>query len=513
MPDYDTIVIGSGFGAACAARDLARRGQRLLMLERGTSVARGSQAWLPDASAELTAHFWGDVARRSDGSPVGALACVGGPSVFFGGVAMRMRAADFTGRDEIVGGSGARWPLRYDELEGSYARAERLFDVAGTAGCDPTEPPRSSRYPQSTPPLSPLTQRIESAGRRMGLRPFPLPLAINHRQDGGTAACVRCATCDTFACAIGAKNDVPTRLLEPLVRRGVELRDATQVTRLIVEERSIVGVRTRCLRSGREQTLTADCVVLGAGALGSTHLVLASGLDALSPAQAAVGAYLTRHCSAIVYGVFPRTHEASFHKQLGFHDLYHGAADAPVPGPIGALQQMQTPPIALAQHHANPVLRPLLRRAVPRLTGLMAMAEDQPRAQNRVRLGTDRDARGMPRLVVDYGHSRRDLAARAHLVRVARRVLRQAGAIGVYVHPIDTFSHAAGTLRMGRNPFTSPVDRDGRFRGIDNLYVTDASVLPTSGAVNPSLTIAANALRIGAGLAGRDQRHAVRAAA
>lgn len=242
MADYDTIVIGSGFGAACAALDLVGRGQRLLMLERGTSVARGPQAWLPDASAELTAHFWGDVARRSDGSPVGAHACVGGPSVFFGGVAMRMRPDDFVGSAEVVAGSGARWPLRYEELEGSYARAERLFDVAGTAGCDPTEPPRSTPYPQDTPALSDVTRRIENAGRRMGLRPFPLPLAINHRPDGRLPGCVRCATCDTFACAIGAKNDVPTRLLEPLVRRGVELRDATQVTRLVVEGRSIVAV-------------------------------------------------------------------------------------------------------------------------------------------------------------------------------------------------------------------------------------------------------------------------------
>ena len=513
MADYDVIVIGSGFGAACAARELARGGQRLLMLERGTSVVRGPQAWLPHASAELTPHFWPDVAQRPDGSPVGAHACVGGPSVFFGGVAMRMRASDFAAPDEIVAGSGAQWPLHYDDLEPSYARAERLLDVAGAAGADPTDPPRSAPYPQDPAALGPVARRIESAGRGLGLRPFPLPLAINHRTDSRRPACVRCGTCDTFACAIGAKNDVATRLLRPLARRGVELRDQTLVTELIAERRSIVAVRTRSLRSGEEQTLTADCFVLAAGALGSPHLVLASGLERLSPARSAVGAYLTRHCSAVVYGVFARRQEPSFQKQLAFHDFYHGADDAPLRGPIGSLQQMQTPPVALARYHAHPLQRPLLRGAVPRLTGLMAMAEDQPRVRNRVRLGAGRDARGMPRLVVDARHSRRDVAARAHLVRVAQRVLRQAGAVGSYVHPIDTFSHAAGTLRMGCDPATSPVDATGRFRGIDNLYVTDASVLPTSGAVNPSLTIAANALRIGAALAELAQPQELRAAA
>lgn len=510
MVDYDTIVIGSGFGAACAAYELAAPGQRVLMLERGTRVARGPQAWLPQSSGDLTSHFWPDLAQRPDGSLVGGYSCVGGPSVFFGGVAMRMRAADFAPPAEIVGGSGAEWPLRYEDLEPSYARAEQLLDVAGGTG-DPTDPPRSSAYPQDAVDLGPVACRIARAGRRLGLRPFALPLAINHGGDGTRSSCVRCGTCDTFACAIGAKNEVASRLLGPLVRRGVELRDATQVTRLVLDGRAVVAVRTRSLSTGEERTVTADRFVLAAGALGSAHLALASGLDALSPAPAAVGAYLTRHCSTIVYGIFARPHEPSFQKQLGFHDLYHGAADAPVSGPLGALQQMQTPSVALARHYATALQRPLLGVGVPRLTGLLAMAEDQPRAENRVRLGDDRDARGMPRLVVEHRHSRRDLTARGHLVRVARRILRRAGAIGFYVHPIDTFSHAAGTLRMGCDPQTSVVDGDGRFRGIDNLYVADASVLPTSAAVNPSLTIAANAVRIGSALAGR-QRAIVAAA-
>ena len=93
------------------------------------------------------------------------------------------------------------------------------------------------------------------------------------------------------------------------------------------------------------------------------------------------------------------------------------------------------------------------------------------------------------------------MTAAALLVGHAKRVLREAGARFTLVHPIETWSHALGTVRMGRDPRTSPLDEHGRFRGLDNLYVVDGSALPRSASLNPSLTIAANALRIGAHLA------------
>lgn len=127
--DYDTVVIGSGFGAACAAYELAAAGERVLMLERGTRVARGRQAWLPNGSAELTAHYWSAVAQRPDGAPIGGHACVGGPSVFFGAVAMGMRAADFAPSPEIVARSRALWPLRYDDPDHSLSRARDVVDL------------------------------------------------------------------------------------------------------------------------------------------------------------------------------------------------------------------------------------------------------------------------------------------------------------------------------------------------------------------------------------------------
>jgi choline dehydrogenase-like flavoprotein len=132
------------------------------------------------------------------------------------------------------------------------------------------------------------------------------------------------------------------------------------------------------------------------------------------------------------------------------------------------------------------------------------MAEDQPVYENRVLLDEGAaDRYGVPRLLISHQHTSRDLAAGAALARVAGRVLRRAGALACYRHRVATFSHAVGTVRMGTDRHTSALDADCRYRGLENLTVVDASVMPTSAAVNPSLTISAIALRAAERLATR----------
>lgn len=210
-----------------------------------------------------------------------------------------------------------------------------------------------------------------------------------------------------------------------------------------------------------------------------------------------------RHCNASVIGVFPRRLAGveRFHKQVGVHDLYFG--DGSVPGGrLGALQQTAAPPWRLVHPGMPPLLRPFTRRLVGHMTGLLAMAEDQPRAENRVALDPgDRDQRGMPRLVIHHRHTTRDEAARAALVEHARRILWRAGALPLrasrgYLLPRDRDG------ALGRDPQTAPLDAACAFRGVEGLYVVDGSSLPTAAGVNPSLTIAANALRVGVHLAG-----------
>jgi choline dehydrogenase-like flavoprotein len=522
--NFDAIVVGSGFGGALAAKVLVEAGWRVLMLERGRWVARGPENWTPEGVGQLTEHYSLEAPYLADPAgprALGAYHCVGGPSVFYGGVSLRFREHDFEPDPAITSDSGAAWPMRYRDLEPYYLQAERIIGVAGNDGDDPTAPPRSAPYPFPAAELAPVSRRIETAARALGLHPFRLPLAINHQAQPGRSACIACSTCDGFACALGAKNDLATMVLQPLLARGLRLQAETVVTRLLHDGRRITGVEAVPLAGGAPTVYRAREVVLAAGAIATPHLLLASGLERVNPAGDLVGRYLMRHYNEIIFGIFPTPpdREGRFHKQLGIHDLYlgvdGGAAErhpegASVPGfarddrsrgltgPIGSIQQLPTPPVALVKAELPRLLAPVLAPLVRNLTGLLVMAEDQPRYQNRVLLDSAAppDRWGLPRLRIQFKHSARDLAAGEVLIRTARRVLRKAGAIAWYRHKIHTFSHGVGTVRMGSDPATSVLDPDGRFRGIDNLTITDASVFPTSAAVNPSLTIAANALRM-----------------
>ncbi len=508
---FDAIVVGSGFGGAFTAHELVHAGLRVLMLERGAWIARGPHNWQPRGSIDLTPAYdfesAFDAAAGGQEPVMGLYTCVGGPSVFYGGVSFRLRARDFEPDPDVAGDSGARWPFDYAELEPHYTRAEQLLGVAGRAGDDPCDPPRSAPYPQAPAPLCPTSQLIEQAGRGLGLKPFRLPLAIHYGEAQGRRACQGCTTCDTFACAVEAKNDLATTLLPALQARGLTLLAETVVTGLRREGRRVTGIDAVERGSGQCLSFEADWIVLSAGALSSPHLLMASGLTELNPAGDAIGRYLTRHANGMVFGLFPSLPDGGrqFQKQLAFNDYYFGLGDgAPgeVRGKLGSIQQVQAPPPALVRAKAPGGFGWVVAPFLSRITGLLSMAEDQPRPENRVELDpARRDRFGLPRLRVTHRYSTRDEAARDALVARARRILKAAGARIFYTHHVKTFSHAAGTVRMGADPRTAPLDPWCRLRGLDNLLVVDASFMPTGGGVNPSLTIAANALRVGQALA------------
>ncbi len=502
-------MIGSGFGGAMAAWPLVHGGRDVLMVERGSWVAPGPQRWLPEGTITRTPHYRtaNHYLARTDGGlkETTACSCVGGPSAFYGGVSLRFREADFLPAPEIIDGSGASWPISYQDLRPFYADAERILGVAGMEGGDPTEPPRSEGYGAPPSSLSEVSRRISEAARTMGLTPFRLPLAINHEAKENRSGCAACATCDTFACAVEAKNDLGTVVIPALLGLGMDLWPETVVTRIDAANGRIEAVELANRRTGTTQRVKADVVILAAGALGSPHLVLASGLERANPAGRLVGRYLTRHCSGIVFGLYPwlPRHEGRFHKQIGINDYYFGDPDGSEPaGKLGHIQQTQTPSIGSVGGEIGRVAGFCIKPLVRRITGLMVIAEDRPKHDNRAFVDTaDEDRDGFPRLRIDHRYDARDLQARSLLAKRARQIHRQAGALATYLHKIDTFSHALGTMRMGDDPERAPLDRNGRFRGVEGLYVTDGSALPTAAGVNPSLTIAANALRIGQRLA------------
>lgn len=501
---YDAIIIGSGFGGAGVAHALVSAGRSVLMLERGDWVPRGPDNWLPGSAGMLTPHYSHDspiLANTDRGaSRHGGYFLVGGPSVFYGGVSLRFREADFLPAAEFAGDSGASWPFRYEDLERWYGRAEALIGVAGESGVDPTEPQRSTPFPYAPGRLATISERLAGAARSLGLHPFRLPLAINHAAPG-RSPCVACTTCDGFACAISAKNDLATTVLPSLIAGGMELQSGVVVTRLETDGTRVTGVEGIHRESGVRARWQARQVILSAGALASPQLLLASGLEQRNPAGHAVGRYLQRHLNGIVFGLFPSPPDpvGEFHKQIGIHDYYFGADGVAAPTTkVGSLQQLVTPPIGLVKANVPRPVGAIAGPLVGRLTGFLIMAEDQPQARNAVTIDAGRpDRYGLPTIQVSHRYSARDRASGVVLRKAGRRILRRAGAWFFYNHPIDTFSHAAGTVRMGEDPTTAPLDPDCRFRGIDNLSVVDASFMPTTGAVNPSLTILANALRVG----------------
>src|SRR5690606_237636 len=348
-------------------------------------------------------------------------------------------------------------------------RAEELLGIAGEAGVDPTEPVRSRPYRYPVAPLAAVGTLIAEAAAALGLHPFRIPMAIN------VGRCQSCTTCDAFACAVEAKNDLATRVIPGLLEAGMTLRPGTVVTRLQESGSRIVAIEAVDVNSGRRLRYVAERVILAAGALATPHLLLASGLDRASPGGWTIGRFLMLHCNAMTYGYFPTppNTENAHHKQIAIHDFYFGDPSVPHLGKLGNIQQVMAPPAGLLRAMLPAFLAGGVSALVANLTGLLTIAEDQPRQENGIELHRRRrDRFGLPAVRIRHRYTPRDLSARRALVRRARQVLRQAGSVFNITWNVNTFSHAVGTARMGEDPRTSAVDRFCRLHGIENLWVT-----------------------------------------
>ena len=258
-------------------------GKSVLMIERGDWVARGPHNRGADGFFALTPAYSAEAPYRvlagGDSDTLGTIACVGGASVFFGGVSLRLRERDFEADPEIVGDSGAEWPYRYVDLEPFYSKAEQLLGVAGSVGQDPTEPWRSAAYPQAAPARAAMSDRIARAAQSLGLHPFALPLAINYTASASRQACVACNTCDGFACAVSRQERLERD--DSGSRRGVA--SGWKPTRWQCACVLKAGGSPRWSAwigsTLQPRRFAGRTVVVAAGALATPHLLLASGLE------------------------------------------------------------------------------------------------------------------------------------------------------------------------------------------------------------------------------------------
>ena len=464
---------------------LAKAGARTALIERGGWVLRDEADW--DARSILLEK------RYKSDSPIQVSLygesreseypneTVGGMSIFYGGASLRLREKDFE-----------RWPISYTDLAPFYDEAEVLLGVHGSAGSDPFEPSRSKPYPfEPIPPTDPAI-RIQDAARDLGYHPFPLPLAINFREPG-RPICILCTTCDGFPCRIEAKNDLAATVLRQAQDAGLEILANSIVTRFRWSGTTVQGLTCVDKSSGADVSITADTFVLSAGALHSPAILLRSGIT--SPF---VGRCLMRHYNVIITCVFPfpTNPDRTYHKQTCLTDFYEDLR-AETGMAVGVIQDIYTPDPVVMKAHAPVWGKWVVGLAHRYMQNLLCVAEDDPREENRVTLTDEKDIYGLEVTKVTHDYTADDGRRSDLLAEKAKEILQEAGGRFPYRYRIDTFSHGIGSLRMGDSVQDSVIDTNCRVHGMDNLYVSDGSFMPTSGGVNPSLTIAANGLRVG----------------
>lgn len=490
--DCDVAIVGAGIGGATLAWALREAGAKVLVLEQGDFLPRERENWSPRAvhveGRYKNSEPWveGDDGKRFI---PGNYHYVGGSSKFYGATMPRLREADF-GELTLREGISPAWPVTYADMEPWYARAEALYWVHGGEG-DPTEPPRSGGFPfpalRHEPPIARVAQRFA----RQGLRPFPLPQAVDWRKDG---RCVLCRTCDSYVCMVDAKADADVAAMRPALRSpDVKLLTRAKVERVVTDTdgTTVTGLDVR--RDGRPLRVTAARYVLAAGAVQTAALLLRSRSER-APAGVAnssdqVGRNYMAHVSSFVVGARPgRAHHMQYQKTLGLNDWYLAGPGTPYPlGNVQGLGKLYGETIKAARRW---VPLGLLSWITARSVDFFVETEDLPLPENRVEV----DAAGRIHL-----HWRpTNVESHQELVRRTSRAVRRAGYPFIFTQQlgVEATSHQCGTARMGVDPATSVVDPVCRTHDVHNLWIVDASVFPSSAAVNPALTIAAIALLV-----------------
>jgi choline dehydrogenase-like flavoprotein len=483
----DVVIIGSGAGGGTMARALADTGASILLLERGDFLPEEPENWDPAAVWKhlryRTTERWLEEGN-AEFRPYTHY-CVGGNTKFWGAVLYRLRREDF-GAVEHVDGVSPPWPIDYDTLAPYYDRAERIYHVRGQHGIDPTEPPRGP-YPHPPVPHAAVIEAIVGRLRAQGLHPSPLPLGL---MDG----CIFCNTCNSFPCRIRAKSDAETCGVRPAVGRpNVTLWTHAHARRLITGAGGTRVERVEVERNGEVVQVAAPLVIVSCGAVNSAALLLRSAgaghPDGLANSSGLVGRRYMAHLATMMQGFHPfRSNDTVFQKTLAVNDFYFRGPRAPYP--LGQIQSQGRTHGVMAQTVVPSVPLWMYDAWVARGVDWLAMTEDLPRPDNRVTLD------GSGRIRLQYRPN--NLAAHRGLVREARRMLRRLGfwVVMTHSHKAKNTTHQCGTLVFGADPRTSVLDPFCRTHDVENLFVVDASFFPSSAAVNPGLTIIAQALRV-----------------
>jgi choline dehydrogenase-like flavoprotein len=499
---YDVIIIGSGAGGGTLAYALASTGKRILLLERGDFVPREKDNWDSKAVVQMGKYNAKEVWKDKDGKDLHPHTnyYVGGNTKFYGAALFRMREEDF-GEVRHHGGISPAWPVTYNEMEPYYTKAEHLYQVRGNRGEDPTDPWASAPYLHSAISHEPRIQRLHEDLVKLGHKPFHVPLGVRLDEGNHKSLCIRCSTCDGFPCLVKAKSDAHTICVEPALEHGnVTLLTNAYVSRLETNASGseISGVQVE--RNGAQESYSANIVVLSCGAINSAALLLRSANDkhpkGLANRSDMVGRHYMGHNNSVLFAISRHPNSTVFQKTLALNDFYFASKEWDFPmGHISFVGKFDANMFAAGAPPFAPHLT--LDFIAKHSLDFWLTSEDLPDPNNRVTL--DRNGK----IVLSYtpnnleGHKRlyakvKDLIKHTdcedHLIPLNAFVGDRVPLAGV--------AHQNGTIRFGHDGKLSALDANCKAHDIDNLYVVDGSFFPSSSAVNPALTIIANALRV-----------------
>jgi choline dehydrogenase-like flavoprotein len=445
---------------------------------------------------------------------------VGGGSVHFTGNYWRLHESDFLERSiwgEIPGTSFDDWPIRYADLEPYYTKAEEELGISGLGGANPFEAPRSKPYPLPPLPVKSSGVLFERATKKMGLHPYPAPMAVLSQPYRGRGGCAHCGMCELFGCEMKAKSSTLVSVIPIAEKTGrCEIRPNSYVRKIETDARGRATGVIYFDEKKHEVLQRAKVVVLCANGVESSKLLLMSKSNlfpnGLANSSGLVGKNLMWDNGTESSGLFehPLNEFKSVQVTRVIHDYYDADRKRGFYGGGGIDARFDFYPAGFALGGLPddlPTWGLEYKKAVghyfTRTMTLLSHATSLPLETNNVTLDPEvKDAWGLPAVRITFDWHPDDIANMKWLAARERDILQAAGAQKVWSFPIEPAQpnlmpsrHLIGTCRMGTNPSRSVADPFGNAHDVRNLFIVDGSNFVTAGRQQPTATIQALAYR------------------
>lgn len=530
MKSVNVVVVGAGAAGGIVAKELATAGLSVVLLERGKwytphdcrkddlrnqRVTVLGNAFGPEDEGNprviVDARGNARTVLPSDGSYQNNAMCVGGGTLSYGAQAWRYMPQDFRMRSTYGAPEGSSledWPIGYEDLERFYDKAEYEIGISGDYSADPFHSERSRPLPMPPLPNNREFDILLPAAKRLGLHPFPIPMARNSVPYNGRGPCMRCRWCCGFACEADAKNGSQNTVIPTALATGnCELRRECMVTQILTDDFGRARGVSYIDAKGKWQEQPADAVVVSACAIESARLLLNSKSHrfpkGLGNRYDQVGRHLQGHhyTGAVGYFDFDTYDDVGPGASIAVCDYNHGT-----PGLYGGgmlANEFTRLPIHMVDRLPNGTPhwgrghKDAMRKWHKRNIVVMGPTQQIPTATARVTVDPAvRDKWGIPVARLEGNVHAHTYDIGEVQAKRAQRWLEEAGAIQTSLmawrsETVSAGQHQAGTCRMGDDPHGSVVNRACQVHDVDNLFVIDGSVHVTNGGFNPALTIMA----------------------